>query len=445
MEKEMIFLLYVCDSETAEDLSGFSKQNGFVLEICNDFQSGCDQAKLKHLDLILIESDRDKTSALNGINELFTQKSNFKPAVFLSLSNYPDAEKRLSILHQGVDDFLIRPFSTQEVKEKIKMYQQLKNMGQKIFVQEAKLTKTFSYLDKFKHELKETKTELFEERTTLNNALKQVNQMTLERNRMKKELKKLKNTLLSNIEGFSDVLCHLIKTRVEKNRGHGERVAHIAEFIARQLKFDEKKLEDLRKAAMLHEVGQLFIPEIILQKEKDQLSDYEDDFYIQYPVKGAELLSICTELGNCAEIIRHMNENADGTGNPNGLKRRYIPLSSRILAGADVFDTLKDEKDVLSIERFLEKLETYSGARLDPNIVAWLEKYAVLHMGSDSYRVKGIGIHQLESGMTLGTALFTNTGTKLFSVNTLLTRDAIDKIRKYNRGYPVDETVYIRA
>ena len=66
-------------------------------------------------------------------------------------------------------------------------------------------------------------------------------------------------------------------------------------------------------------------------------------------------------------------------------------------------------------------------------------------MGSDSYKVKGVGVHQLETGMTLATALFTNTGTKLFSVNTLLTGEAIDKIKKYNREYPVDEIVYIRA
>ena len=437
--------MYICDSETAEDLSGFSRQNGFALETCSDFKNGFDQVKQKRPDLILVDSEIDRTGTLDGINGMFKKELNFRPPVFLSLSEYPASEKRVRLLQQGVDDFLIRPFSTREVKEKIKIYQQLKNSGQKIFVQDTKLKKTFEYLNKFKHELKETKTELFEERTTLNNALKQVNQMTHERNRMKKEIKKLKDTLSGNIEGFADVLCRLIKTRVEKNRGHGERVAHIVDFIGKQLKFDEKKLEDLRKAAMLHEVGQLFIPEMILQKEKDQLSDHENDFYIQYPVKGAELLSNCTELENCAEIIRHMNENADGTGNPQGLKRRYIPLSSRILTGADVFDTLKDDEDVSSLEKFLEKLEIYSGARLDPSIVAWLEKYAVLHMGSDSYRVKGVGIHQLESGMTLGAAVFTNTGTKLFSVNTLLTSDAIDKIKKYNREYPVDETVYIRA
>jgi len=308
-----------------------------------------------------------------------------------------------------------------------------------------KIEKTISYLDKFKDELKEVKIELFEEKTTLNNALKQINQMTIERKRLKKGLKKVKKALLDNMDGFSDVLSNLITIKVEKNRGHSERVAHIVEFISKQLKYDEKKLEDLRKAAMLHEVGLLFIPQETLQKAKDEQSDYEKGLFNQYAVKGADLLSKCTELKNSAEIIRYLNEHSDGSGKPQGLKRKFIPLLSRILAGADVFDTLKDDKDISSLEKFLEKLESFCGTRLDPNIVAWLEKYAVLHMGTDAYKVRGVGIHQLEPGMTLGTALFTHTGTKLFSVNTLLTKDAIDKIKNYDREYPVDETVYIRA
>jgi len=447
MEKELIFLLYLYDGKTSEDLKRFSKQNGFIFKGCDDFGKTFHPAKLKQPDLIVIESNTEKIQAFEQdiVRQLSKIKFNFKPAVLLSLSFYPESEERLKLMQMGYDDFLIRPFSTKEVKKKINIYYQHKNLSQKIQIQDKKLEKSFDYLNKFKHELKEIKTELFEERTTLNNALKQVNQMTLERNRLKKEIKKVKQALLSNIQGFSEVLSHLIKTRIEKNRGHGERVAHIVNFIAKQLKFDEKKLEDLRKAAMLHEVGLLFIPENILHKAKDQRTDYEDVLFVQYPVKGADFLSTCTELEKCAEIVRHLNENSDGTGSPHGLKRRYIPLLSRVLAGADVFDTLKDETDVSSLERFLEKLESFSGTRLDPNIVACLEKYAVLHMGTDSYRVKGVGIYQLEPGMTLGTTLFTNTGTKLFSVNTLLTQEAIDKIKKYNREYPVDETVYIRA
>jgi response regulator RpfG family c-di-GMP phosphodiesterase len=341
----------------------------------------------------------------------------------------------------GVDDFLISPFSIREVRQKCRPYLQVKQLNQEILARDMKMEKSLGYLDKFKIQLQKTKADLYEERTTLNNALKQINQMTTERKRLKKEKQEVEKTLADNMEGFSDLLSRLIKTRIETNRGHGERVAHICGFVARQLKLDEKKLEDLEKAAMLHEVGLLLIPEKTLQAREDRQSDYEKDLFVQYPVKGADLLSNCTRFDASADIIRGMNENSDGSGSPQGLKRRHIPLAARILAGADVFDTLKDEPDVSSLDIFLEKLEAFSGTRLDPNIVACLEKYAVLHMGSDAYRVKGVGIHQLEPGMKLGTALFTCTGTKLFSVNTLLTTDAIDKIKKYNREYPVDETV----
>ncbi|OGR13663.1 MAG: hypothetical protein A2097_09215, partial [Desulfobacula sp. GWF2_41_7] len=339
----------------------------------------------------------------------------------------------------------IRPFSPEEVKEKLRISLDRKNISQINHILNQTHVKTTSYLKRFKIELKQAKTELYEERLALNNALKQINQMANERTRLKREIKNLKETLDGNMEGFSEILSGLIKTRIEKNRGHGERVAQIAGFLAEQLKIDEKKMTDLRKAAMLHEIGLLFVPEATLQKEKEERSDFENGLFLQYPVKGAALLSSCTEFFNCAEIIRHMNENADGTGKPDGMKKKYIPLLSRILAGADVFDTLREERVISSLEKFLIKLEDYSGSRLDPMIVALLEKYAVLHMGSDAYCIKGKGIHQLEPGMTLGTALFTNTGTKLFSANTLLTQDAIDKIKKYSREYPVDETVYIRV
>jgi len=442
---EPISLLYVKDEGHIGEDKGFSKENGFVLEICNDFKTASELAKLKQPDLILIESDTEDAVRDRLVKKLSESEYNFKPAVFLSLAEYPAPALRLKFFREGVDDFLIRPFSTDEVKEKARIFIDKKNISQMNHALNQKLEKTTDYLKRFKQELKKTKTELYEERHSLNNALKQINQMANERTRLKRDIKLIKETLDENMEGFSKLFSGLIKTRIEKNRGHGERVAKISGFMAEQLKIDEKKLADLQKAAMLHEIGLLFLPEAALQKEKDERTEFEKGLFLQYPVKGAEILSSCTEFLNCAGIIRHLNENADGTGRPDGLKKRYIPLLSRILAGADVFDTLREEQDVASLEKFLIRLEDYSGTRLDPAMVALLEKYAVLHMGSDAYCIKGKGIHQLEPGMTLGTALFTNTGTKLFSANTLLTQDSIDKIKKYSREYPVDETVYIRV
>jgi len=445
--KEYVSICYISESVSKEDLTLLSKENGFLLQTLNDFSTVPEQLKQHPCDLVIIESPEVQSNCLMGLIQKISdlKSSHKKTIVFLCLSEYPKSDIRLSFLNAGVDDFLIHPMLFQEILCKIKIYERANNQAQTYFVQQKKLEKSFRYLEQFKVDLKNTKNQLFKERSTSNNALKQVHQMTEQRVHFKGEIKNLKQKLNKNIDGFTALLIHLIHTRVENNRGHGERVAHICGFIAKQLKFNENKLEDLRKAAMLHEVGLLLIPGDILNKPKDQLSDYEKDLFVQYPFKGADLLLNCTGLNNCAEIIRYLNENSDGSGSPEGLKRRHIPLLSKILAGADLLDTLREEDNGRVMETLLKTLETYSGSRLDPNIVFWLEKYAVLHLESEEYKVRGVGIHQLEPGMTLGTALFTNTGTKLFSVNTLLTQDAIDKIKKYNRKYPVDETVYIRA
>lgn len=86
-----------------------------------------------------------------------------------------------------------------------------------------------------------------------------------------------------------------------------------------------------------------------------------------------------------------------------------------------------------------------AGARLDPSIVGLLGKYVVTRMSQEAFKVRGVGLGQLEPGMVLGTALFTATGTKLFSANTELTREFIDKIVQYSREYPVDEIVYVKV
>lgn len=446
MEQDLIALLYVSDGASRENLLMFSKSNGFALNTCTDVSAAASRAIECPPDLILIEKGSlDLLQIETLLGELNGLDCKFKPDLFLILSEN-NAEKSLrAVFKSGVSEFIVPPVEPDGIKDKYRVYQRVRQLEQKVFARELKLKKTFEYLDQFKKELKKTKNTLLDERVTLNNSLKQVNRMTLERTRLKKEISEIRTRLVENTEGFCDILSDLIENRVETNRGHGERVSHIAYFIAKQLKFNEKKLEDLRKAAMLHEVGLLLVPESVLHTPPAQLSGYEKDQLMKYPVRGADFFLNCSEFKACAEIIRNMGENSDGTGRPNGLKRRYIPLLSRILAGADVFDTLKDREDITNLETFLEQLEGFAGTRLDPNIVAWLEKYAVLHMGADDYRVKGVSIHRLKPGMTLGTALFTRTGTKLFSVNTLLTQDAIDKIKNYDREYPVDETVYIRA
>ncbi len=234
---EPISLLYVHRSEESDFFKDFSKEKGFILEPCNDLETASELAKLKQPDLINIQFDRG--ALLDRlIRELSESVYNFKPALFLSLDEYPSSDFRLKLLREGIDDFLIRPFSADEVKKKARIFLDKKNTRQMNLALNQKLEKTTDYLKRFKQELKKTKTELYEARHSLNNALKQVNQMATERTRLKQDIKNIKETLDGNREGFSEILCDLIKIRIEKNRGHGERVSQIACFMAEQFKID---------------------------------------------------------------------------------------------------------------------------------------------------------------------------------------------------------------
>lgn len=446
MDKDYISILYLYDSDPVADLRTFSKPNGFILYACDDVSSGKQVVLSKKPALVLIETTPVRIQDFSTVfQDILTAAVSINAAVFGVFQDLPDALMRVNLLEMGFNDIVIQPFFAGEIKEKFKVYDRVGDLTQKNAVRKKEFKKNIDDLNLCKDELKKTQESLSEEMVLLNSAFKQINQMTKERSRLNEKISRTQETLGDNIQGFYEIFCQLVEIRAEKNRGHGARVAHIANFLGKQFEFDDKKLNDLEKAAMLHEIGLLFIPEEILQKKEEQLTEYEKGLFAHYPLKGADLLSRCSEFENVAQIIRSLNENSDGTGTPEGLKKRYIPLAARILAGADVFDWLKDQKEMNCLEKLLERLEEFSGNRLDPGIVSRLEKYAVLHMATADFHVRGVGIHQLEPGMTLGTAIFTSSGTKLFSVNTLLTLDAIDKIKKYNREYPVDETVYIRA
>ena len=412
-------------------------------------------------DIVLMDpfghdADVDPEKTRSWFDVLGDHQFKFSLAVFVIVPEETDKSVRLSLLALGADQVVDWPLDTRELEVKAKSALDKLHFEQTLFSKTGTLEKSFGYLDRFKRELKEVKDELLEDKSNLNTALKQIQQMSEARRRLKQNLLDIKTQMAGDMEGFSRILYALIRQRLELNRGHGERVGNIACFIAAQMGLSQKQLEDLLKAGMLHEIGLLFLSkDYICEKvpgggEADQNPDssptvYDQAMIVQFPVKGAELLRHCRGFERTAAIIRCLNENVDGTGYPDGLKRHHIPLASRILAAADELETLRENNGSFGIQELLSGLEPLIGSRLDPKVVGWLEKYAVLHLGGDTLNVRGVGVEQLEPGMILSATLFTRTGTKLLPGGQTLTRQVIDKIIQYHRAYPVDETVYIKV
>ena len=160
------------------------------------------------------------------------------------------------------------PLDTREIDVKAKGTIDKLNLEQTLFSKTDSLEKSFGYLDRFKRELKEVKDELLEDKSNLNTALKQIHQMSQERSRLQQSLLDIKTQSAADRQGFSSILYTLIRQRVERNHGHGERVGKIACFIATKMGFSQKQLDDLSKAGMLHEVGLLFLSkDYVYEKE----------------------------------------------------------------------------------------------------------------------------------------------------------------------------------
>nr|WP_320017502.1 HD domain-containing phosphohydrolase [uncultured Desulfobacter sp.] len=408
------------------------------------------------MDPFVHDADVDPKKVRSWFDAFRVHNFKFSPAVFVIVPEDINKSVRLSLMASGADQVVDWPLDMREIEIKAKGAIDKLHLEQTLFSKTGSLEKSFGYLDRFKNELKEAKDELLEDKSNLNTALKQIHQMAEERRRLKQSLLEIKTRMAADMDGFGHILYALIRQRVELNRGHGERVGKIACFIAMKMGLSQKQLEDLSKAAMLHEIGLLFLSkEYICEKvsgegDTDQYPEssptvYDQAMMVQFPVKGAELLDNCRGFKRAAAIIRCLNENVDGTGYPDGLKRHHIPLASRILAAADELETLREKNVSFGIQDLLSGLEPKIGSRLDPKVAGWLEKYAVLHLGGDSLKVRGVGVEQLKPGMILSATLFTQTGTKLLPAGQTLTRQAIDKIIQYHRAYPVDETVYIKV
>ncbi|WGS65866.1 HD-GYP domain-containing protein [Marinitoga aeolica] len=152
---------------------------------------------------------------------------------------------------------------------------------------------------------------------------------------------------------------------------HSEKTAYYATLIGKEMGFDEKQLEKLYWAAILHDIGKIGIPQNILVKSSAlTLEEYEN-------IKKHTLLGyniILKYLGDkeLAKIVKYHHERCDGKGYPEGLKCKEIPLESKIIAVADAYAemiTKKAYRTTLLKKEAIKRIKENSGTQFDPMIV----------------------------------------------------------------------------
>jgi putative nucleotidyltransferase with HDIG domain len=148
-------------------------------------------------------------------------------------------------------------------------------------------------------------------------------------------------------------------------------VATLALQIGRALNLDAKELENLHRAALLHDIGKLGVPVAVLDKP-GELSDEEYRMIKSHSTLGARILEPINAYAEIIPMVLQHHERFDGKGYPDGLSGEEIELGARILAVADVFDALKSDRpyrDGWPLERVNELILQEGGRQFDPKVV----------------------------------------------------------------------------
>ena len=159
--------------------------------------------------------------------------------------------------------------------------------------------------------------------------------------------------------------------RDKETEGHTQRVVETTIRLARAMRVIEAELTNVRRGALLHDIGKMGIPDEILHKP-GPLSVEEWATMRQHPVHAREMLSPIAYLRPALEIPYNHHEKWDGSGYPNGLKGEQIPLAARIFTVVDVFDALTSDRPYRLAwprEKALDYIREQAGKYFDPAVV----------------------------------------------------------------------------
>jgi HD superfamily phosphohydrolase YqeK len=172
-------------------------------------------------------------------------------------------------------------------------------------------------------------------------------------------------------EATVSALCQAVETKDFYTRGHSERVSRGAVMIAREIGMRAERVDALRMAGMLHDVGKLGVPTSVLQKN-GSLTDEEYAAIQLHPMRGLDIVREIGFLDEALAGIMHHHERIDGRGYPMGLAGDEIPEFARVLAVADAFDAMTSNRSYRGarpVSEAVVELRKWAGRQFDPAFV----------------------------------------------------------------------------
>ncbi|MCX8093636.1 MAG: HD domain-containing protein [Candidatus Goldbacteria bacterium] len=333
------------------------KNQKYVLGIASDISE-----KVKANEKIKIFDNNYKT-IFNGIDDSVIL-IDIKTKKIIDMNSA--ATERLGINHNNKDKFTLDEFATlaspYSSKDVYKWVEKAINEGPQIF--EWKRISKNSELEWMEVSLK---------KVTIDNK-----ECLLAVSRNINHRKQIEEELLNNYQTIKNIMNGIIQTMeklVEKKDiytvGHQRRTAELASAIAKEIGLNEHRINGIYTAALIHDIGKIFVSGNILNKIEPLTKD-EYDVIKTHSIAGYEILKSIDFPWPIALMIKQHHERINGSGYPDGLKKDDILLESRIIAVADVVEAITFERPYrvgFGIEKALEEILKNKGVLYDERVV----------------------------------------------------------------------------
>lgn len=412
-------VLFVDDEENIlKALQRLTMDEPFETEIAGSGEAGLQ--KLAALgNVALIVSDQ-RMPGMNGA-EFLQQSQQLAPdAIRMLLTGYSDISAAADAINKGgASRYLNKPWNDDDLLQTLRgavaTWQLAQENRRLQAVVQAQNEELKQWNENLKNRVLQQTTAIRKKADDLNEALIQLKQ---------------------NYNGMISAFSSLVEMRGQRIQQHARNVAELATAAAREYGLMPEEIETIRIAALLHDIGEIGIPERVLTLTPETMSPGDFALYSQHPVRSQMAIDGIADLRQAGVLIRHHHEQVNGAGFPDGLKGSAIPIGARILAYADQLDRAVSSGGNTA-EQALARVELGLGIKLDPALqrvfrkIARYAYFTLPELDANATIELELRPDELLPGMILTRDVISGTGLLLLNKGVVLDELKVEAIQRY--------------
>lgn len=417
-------VLFVDDEENIlRSLQRLTMDEPFETEIASSGEEGL--RKLATLEQVALIVSDQRMPGMNGAEFLQHSQQLAPEAIRILLTGYSDISAAADAINKGgASRYLNKPWNDDELLQTLRAAVETWQLSQENRRLQAIVQAQNEELKEWNSNLKER---VLQQTTAIRKKADSLNEALIQ--------------LKQNFNGMISAFSNLMELRGQHNQQHARNVAELATQAAREYGLLPDEVETIRVAALLHDIGEIGIPDKLLEKSVAYMTPDELQLYQQHPVRGQMAIDGIVDLRPAGVLIRHHHEHYNGSGFPDRLAGEQIPLGARILGYADQLDRAVSRGGDTP-EQALARIELGLSITLDPalqRVFRKIARYAYFTMPEpDPNAVVELELQpdELRKGMLLTRDVLSGTGLLLLNKGVVLDDVKIEAIQRYYKLDP---------